>query len=129
VPTSRATASPRTVLVAAALDVVAVLVFALAGRRTHHDDGVFAGLLGTAWPFGVALILGWAIARAWRSPLRVWPIGVIVWGVTVAGGLGLRALTGAGVSGAFPLVTAVVLAVFLLGWRAVAVLLGRRAGN
>ncbi|MBZ2196238.1 DUF3054 domain-containing protein [Occultella gossypii] len=123
---SPATASPRPVIVAAVVDVVAVLVFALAGRRTHHDDGVFAGLLGTAWPFGVALIVGWAIARAWRSPLRLWPTGLIVWAVTVAGGLGLRALTGGGVSGAFPVVTAGVLAVLLIGWRAVATLLGRR---
>ncbi|CAM3594777.1 DUF3054 domain-containing protein [Occultella aeris] len=127
--TTRATASPRAVVVAAVVDVVAVLVFALAGRRTHHDDGVFAGLLGTAWPFGVALILGWAIARAWRSPLRPWPTGVIVWAVTVAVGLGLRALTGGGLSGAFPLVAAVVLAVFLIGWRALVALFGRRAAR
>ncbi|TDE97362.1 DUF3054 domain-containing protein [Occultella glacieicola] len=127
-PGTRTTASSRTIVVAAVVDVVAVGAFALAGRGTHHEDGVLAGLAGTAWPFGVALAIGWLLARAWRAPLRLWPTGAAVWAMTVAGGLGLRGLTGGGLSGAFPIVTAVVLGVFLLGWRAVATLLTRRSG-
>ncbi|UFU05393.1 DUF3054 domain-containing protein [Ruania halotolerans] len=97
-------------------------MFVIAGRGTHHDSGVTIGTLGTAWPFLVALILGWALARAWRSPVRPWPTGTVVWLVTAAGGLTLRGLTGGGLSGAFPLVTVLALGGLMVGWRAVVVL-------
>ncbi|UFU04028.1 DUF3054 domain-containing protein [Ruania suaedae] len=99
----------------AGADVVAVLVFAIAGRGTHHDAAVITGALGTAWPFLAALIVGWVLAQAWRRPVRPWPTGVVVWLVTAAGGLALRGLTGGGLSGAFPLVALVTLGVLLLG--------------
>ncbi|QGH70185.1 DUF3054 domain-containing protein [Pseudactinotalea sp. HY158] len=106
-------------------DALLVLAFVLAGRGTHSEDGGLAGAAGTAWPFWVALVFGWALARAWRRPVALWPAGVIVWATTVAGGLALRYLTGGGLAGGFPYVAAGVLAVSLLGWRLVALLAAR----
>lgn len=83
------------------------------------------GVLATAWPFLVAAVLGWLLGRAWRAPLRLWPTGVIVWAVTVAGGMLLRSVSGEGTAVAFVIVATVTLALFLLGWRAVAALTRR----
>lgn len=57
--------------------------------------------------------------RAWRAPLRL-PVGVALWAGTVLIGLGLRAAFTHRLPPTFALVTAVSLALFLLGWRAVA---------
>nr|WP_275401905.1 DUF3054 domain-containing protein [Ruania rhizosphaerae] len=102
--------------------MLAVLVFVIAGRGTHHDAGVLLGTLGTAWPFLVALAAGWLVSRAWRHPYQVWPTGALIWLITAAGGLALRGLTGGGLSGAFPLVALLTLGALLLGWRAAVVL-------
>lgn len=111
------------VWIALLLDVVLVLAFAALGRASHAEDPL--GALVTAWPFLVALAAGWAIARAWRAPSALWPVGVVVWVTTTALGLALRGVTGGGLSGAFPIVATVTLAVFLLGWRAIAALVAR----
>ena len=107
-----------------AVDAVAVVLFAAVGRRSHYEaSATFAGALGglahTAWPFLVALALGWVLvlARGWR-PARVRPAGLAVWAVTVLGGHALRLVSGQGSAVSFLVVTAVVLAVLLLGWRA-----------
>jgi hypothetical protein len=110
----------RTVPVYSALaDVACVLVFVAIGRSSHNEAGSVAGFLGTAWPFVVGLAIGWLLMRAWRRPVRVVWTGVGVWGMTVAAGIALRALTGQGTEFSFIVVTTVVLAVLLLGWRIV----------
>jgi len=109
-----------------ALDAVLVAVFVLIGRRTHDGGSVLEGFLVTLWPFLAALLLGWVIARAWRTPDRLVLSGIVVWIVTVAGGMLLRVLSGQGVQLSFVVVTAVVLGVFLLGRRALTRLIGRR---
>lgn len=106
----------RRVAGAAAIDVVLVLAFVLIGRSSHAEGITPAGVLGTAWPFLVALAVGWALARAWRRPFAAAP-GLTIWAATVALGLLLRAVTGEGVQPGFVVVTALVLAAFLLGWR------------
>lgn len=116
----------RRVASALAADLLLVLVFTLIGRRSHGEANEVAGLLGTFWPFAVGVVLGWAAARAWRSPLGVWPSGVVVWAVTVALGMLLRIASGQGVQWSFVIVTTVVLGAFLLGWRALLILLSRR---
>lgn len=123
----RRAASRRSVLVAAGLDAVCVLAFVATGRSSHAQDGGVAGVLGTAWPFLVAAALGWLAVRAWRSPARLWPVGVVVWAVTWAGGLTLRGLAGGGLAPAFVVVAAVALAVLLLGWRGLATAISARA--
>lgn len=119
----------RSVVLAALLDVVLVVVFATIGRASH-DRGVFGdnglGPLETAWPFLVALVVGWLVAVAWRRPSALWPTGVLVWIVTVVGGMLLRFLSGQGTALAFVIVAAITLALFLLGWRAIAGFLARR---
>ncbi|AND17246.1 DUF3054 domain-containing protein [Rathayibacter tritici] len=111
---------------ALALDAVLVLVFVLIGRRSHEEGSALLGLLGTLWPFLVALLAAWAVSRSWRAPDRIVPTGLVVWAVTVAGGMLLRIASGQGVQWSFVIVTAVVLAVFLLGRRALTQLVGRR---
>jgi len=105
---------------AALLDVLAVLAFVIAGRSSHAEGNALAGIATTAWPFLAGLLLGWLIPRSSRTPLQVWPTAVLLWLCTVAGGLGLRLVSGQGVSGAFPLVAAGVLALLLIGWRLLA---------
>lgn len=112
--------SGRRAVAAALLDLVCVLAFVLAGRRSHDEGTALAGIAETAWPFLAGLGLAWLVLRAWRRPTRLWPTAVLTWLITVAVGLGLRILAGQGASGAFPLVAAGVLALLLVGWRLLA---------
>jgi hypothetical protein len=109
-----------------ALDALLVLVFVLIGRSSHEEGSELLGLLSTLWPFLAALLVGWALSRSWRSPDRIAPTGLVVWVVTVAGGMLLRIASGQGVQWSFVIVTALVLAAFLLGRRALTRLVGRR---
>lgn len=109
-----------------ALDAALVLVFVLIGRRSHDEGSELAGLLSTLWPFLGALLAGWLLSRSWRSPDRVVPSGLVVWLSTVAGGMLLRVASGQGVQPSFVVVTALVLAVLLLGRRALTARLPRR---
>jgi peptidoglycan/LPS O-acetylase OafA/YrhL len=110
---------------AAAIDGALVLVFVLIGRASHDEDPVL-GALTTYWPFLVGLLLGWLVTRGWRAPLALVRTALPVWAVTVVAGMLLRAVTGQGVQAGFVIVTCVVLAVFLIGWRAVARSIVRR---
>jgi Protein of unknown function (DUF3054) len=111
---------------AAVLDIVLVVVFCAIGRRSHDEANAIAGLAGTAWPFLGGLAIGWLIATRFRSaPLSVYPFGVTVWLATVIGGMLLRVIGGQGTAFSFIVVATIVLAVFLLGWRAIAVLVLR----
>ncbi|WP_242504251.1 DUF3054 domain-containing protein [Promicromonospora panici] len=101
---------------AAVADAVAVLAFTLIGIASH--DGSFAAAFGrVVWPFALAGVIGWAVTRAWQDPARIWPTGVLIWFVTVVGGLALRGVSGQGLAWSFALVTALFLAITLLGWR------------
>lgn len=117
-------------------DAAAVALFIGLGRRTHDTSG-FAGYLTAVRPFLTALIVVWLALFVWQRyiarggpdvdrVLRVFPAGLLVWSVTAAGGLALRAAGGGGLSGGFPYVTFGVLGVLLLGWRAAVALLRRR---
>ncbi|PKK12320.1 DUF3054 domain-containing protein [Thermomonospora sp. CIF 1] len=104
---------------AGGLDVVGVVAFVAIGRASHGESGGVAELAGTAWPFLAALAIGWAVLRAWRRPAEPAPIGLGVWGITLAGGMVLRALSGGGVAVSFVIVAGIFLALALIGWRAV----------
>lgn len=106
-------------------DIVAVIVFVAIGLSSHGQALTGANLAWVAWPFLTGLLLGHLAIRAWRRPFALWPQGVFVWAITVAGGMALRALVGEGTEITFVLVTAGVTAVLLLGWRAVASYLTR----
>ncbi|MBF4562996.1 DUF3054 domain-containing protein [Microbacterium sp. VKM Ac-2870] len=102
-----------------AVDAVLVAAFAAAGRASH-DGEVWTGLATTAWPFLVALVLGWLIAQGWKAPLAVVRTALPVWAVTLVGGMLLRVASGQGIAVSFVIVAGIVLAVFLLGWRLLA---------
>ncbi|AUZ87187.1 DUF3054 domain-containing protein [Arthrobacter agilis] len=97
-----------------ALDAVLILAFAASGRRTHEHGVTVAGVLETAWPFLLAYAVCFLAIRAWRLPVAIRPTGLVLWLGTVAGGLALRALSGAGVAVSFQIVTLLVLGAFLL---------------
>ncbi|MDN5727638.1 MAG: DUF3054 domain-containing protein [Propionibacteriales bacterium] len=113
-------------------DVVLVIIFAAIGRGSHAEALNPPGLLGTAWPFLVALALAWLVGRFWRPgrrPSRVAPEGVYVWIITVALGLTTRVLVAKDTAEVpFIMVATISLAVLLLGWRLIALLV-RTAGN
>lgn len=124
--------APRTVAIALATDVVLVIIFAAIGRASHGEEAIGPdglGLAQTTWPFLVALLVGWLTMRLWRFPLAVLNAGVAVWLYTVIGGMLLRAISGQGVQTAFVIVASIVLAVFLVGWRAIAAIIRRRASR
>lgn len=129
-PTSSSPVRPRSAWwprLALVVDVLLIVLFASLGRRTHASGMDPVGILWTALPF----LIAWAVATlaTRRSWARLWPAGVVVWLVTVAGGLLLRVLFGDTAAFSFQLVTAGVLGAFLLGRRLVTTLLlrpGRR---
>lgn len=105
----------------ALLDAVIVVVFASVGRASHGGIGGAADSARVAWPFLVALAVGWVIA--WgvrRSAPRTIGGGVIVWLTTLAGGVLLRAVTGGGTHWSFVAVSAIFLGLTLVGWRVIA---------
>ncbi|UXA07678.1 DUF3054 domain-containing protein [Mycobacterium sp. SMC-2] len=111
------------------LDVIGVLVFCAAGRRSHDEGLNIAGVAATAWPFLTGTVVGWLASRAWRRPTAVVPTGVVVWLCTVVVGMVLRKASSAGVAASFVVVAASVTALLLLGWRAAAgLMLRRRSG-
>ena len=112
--------------VAAALDAVAVLVFAAVGRRSHAEELAVVGVLRTAWPFLAGAAVGWLVARTRRAPAASLAGGVPVWLGALVLGMLLRVVTGAGTALSFVIVAAVALALLLLGWRLVALALPAR---
>jgi hypothetical protein len=106
--------------VALALDVVAVLLFAAVGRRSHAEGLAVLGVLRTAWPFLAGVAAGWLLARVWSAPGAPVASGVPVWLGALVVGMLLRVATGAGTAPSFVVVAAVSLAVLLVGWRLVA---------
>lgn len=110
------------------VDLLALLVFAAIGRRSHAEGITVLGVLSTAWPFAVGAAVGWLVARAWRRPVVLWPSGVAAWLGALVVGMLLRRLAGEGTPPDFVAVAGVFIAVFLLGWRVVVALLQRRRG-
>ena len=104
--------------VAAIVDIVLVVAFVLIGRASHNEGPL--GTLVTLWPFLAGLAIGWIGARAWRAPFVLRWTGLTIWAATVIIGIFLRGVSGQGVQLGFVVVTTVVLAIFLLGWRAIA---------
>ena len=113
-------------IVPIAIDLIAVLLFAINGRASHGGSLDVAGIFGTFWPFGAALAVGWAVV------VLLGKVGLglreffIIWLVTVAGGMALRIASGGGTALPFVIVTTLVLGLFLGGWRLVTHLAGRR---
>jgi hypothetical protein len=108
----------RTVAWAAALDVVAILLFVAIGRRSHDEGGNAASeAVKVAAPFLIGLALGWVVARAWTTPTAP-TTGMVIWVVTVAAGMLLRHFVfDRGTALAFIIVASCFTLLFLVGWR------------
>jgi hypothetical protein len=107
-------------------DVASVLVFVVAGRSNHGAEESAAGILHTAGPFLIALLVGWVAARAWQNPASL-QVGARVLAVTVLGGMLLRRFVfDDGTRLSFVLVAAAFLTLFLMGWRVGAMVANRR---
>ncbi|WP_413450893.1 DUF3054 domain-containing protein [Georgenia phoenicis] len=109
--------------VAMLLDMAGVVLFAYLGRGAHEGGRSVTDVLEVALPFLVARLLVTVLVQ--HGSLRLWPGGVVVWLVTWAGGMGLRAALGGGTALPFVLVALGVLGALLLGWRAVWLLVTR----
>jgi len=105
---------------AAGLDAALLLLFVTIGRASH-GEGLW-GVLGTWWPFLAGLVVAWLVLRAWRTPLHIVWTGLGIWLITVIVGMLLRILSGQGVQLSFVIVTFLVVGAFLVGWRAIALL-------
>jgi len=121
-----APATRRTIAIAAAADVVAILVFVAIGRRSHDETGnAVVGALRVAAPFLIGLAAGWAVARAWRRPMAV-TTGLVIWPVTAIVGMLLRrTVFDRGTALSFVIVATIVTGVFLIGWRAIVAIVDR----
>jgi len=110
----------RRVVVCTLLDVCCVLAFVIIGRHTHGNGDSLAGIWHTAWPFLAGLAIGLAAVRYWRQPAAIRPAGLGAWIGAAGAGMVIRVLAGQGTALAFIGVTIAFLALFILGWRVVA---------
>lgn len=108
------------------LDMLAVFAFVIIGRNNHDEGLTLDGLLRTAAPFVIGLIVGWALSKAWDRATDV-RTGVIVWAATLVIGMFVRRVFyGDGIAPSFVAVATVFLGVTLVGWRAVHLLVSKR---
>lgn len=113
-------------IVPAAVDLLLVLVFAVIGRATHSGGLSPLGVLETGWPFLMACLFGWVVVNLLDDDGFGPRAALVVWLVTLLGGMGLRILVGAGTALPFVVVATLTLAAALFGWRLVAWLVRRR---
>lgn len=109
------------------LDAVLVGVFATFGRGAHSEGLGVAEVWATAWPFLLGLVVGWSALFVLRRDPATVRSGVLVWLVTLVGGMVMRGLGDGRVPHwSFIMVAATALAVLLVGWRAVGAAMARR---
>lgn len=113
----RSSLSVDRVAIAAGIDTALVVAFAAIGRRNHEEDPGVTGLIGTAGPFVVGLVVAWLVATAWNKPFDV-RTGLVVWPVTVVVGMIGRRLIGDGTAVSFVIVATLFTGATLVGWRA-----------
>ncbi len=115
--------------IAAAADLVVLVLFVLIGRRSHHEDAGVAGFLRVWWPFAAGLLLAWLVTRLDRAPLS-WGRAVVAWLLTVAIGMALRIVVeGREFKVAFTVVTLLFVGAGMLGWRAIMRAVRARRGS
>ena len=120
----------RNPVVAFVIDAVLVVAFAAIGRSSHGESLTLAGVLATASPFLVGTAIGWLVVRTRRGtwPLEVGP-GITVWFSTLLFGMLLRVVVLRTFAWPFLAVAAAVLAVLLIGWRALVDRVGTRSAR
>ncbi|MEI8238112.1 MAG: DUF3054 domain-containing protein [Actinomycetota bacterium] len=115
---------------ALAIDVVAIVVFVILGRSSHHESGGFiASTLKVAAPFLLALLAGHALSKSWKSPGAP-STGVIIWVTTLVLGMLLRRFAfGRSTALAFIIVASLFIGLFVVGWRVACEWWSNRNGN
>lgn len=116
---SDSTASGQ-VRLAVVMDVLFVALFILIGRASHREALSPGGLVRTAIPFLVGLVVGWVVVVLIGLQAARWRAGLVVWACTLVLGMVVRVLTHQGVEPSFVMVAGVFLALFLIGWRLLA---------
>ncbi|MGJ3403008.1 DUF3054 domain-containing protein [Glutamicibacter sp. Je.9.36] len=112
-----------------AVDVVLIVLFALLGRREHEHALSIGGILMTALPFLVAYVVVTLLSKPWTTINNLFPVGVLVWVVTVAAGLALRVAMDSTAALPFIIVATLVLGAFLMGRRLVTSMVAKRLGK
>ena len=122
-------------MLALVADVMAVLLFTFIGRLSHGESADPLGLAETAWPFLAGLAFGTVRSlldnaqrrRRGREPFGAMsvPAGIRIWLATVIIGMAFRFASDAGVEASFVIVAAVVLGLFIIGWRSLVRLIRR----
>lgn len=118
--------SRRISALAIVADLVAVVVFAAIGRMSHGEPDDMLGLLGTAAPFLLGVVVTWSVPAVRANPVGV-RAALAVWVGTVVVGLLVRAAFTGSLPPSFAAITAVSLAVLMLGWRALSSAVSVRA--
>ena len=106
-------------------DLALVVVFVMIGRASHAEPLDLEGVQRTALPFLAGTLMAWIGFLLKRHSGLTLVNGVFVWAMTVVLGILFRLLLGDTAEFSFVLVTAAVLAAFLIGWRAVVWLVRR----
>lgn len=101
-------------------DALAVFLFVAIGLLQHGSPLTTVTVTWVGWTFAVGVLIGHLAIRSWRAPFALWPQGVFVWAITIVAAMALRTLFGQGTETSFIVVTAIVLGVLMLGWRAIA---------
>ncbi|MCS3491847.1 hypothetical protein M2368_000819 [Arthrobacter sp. JUb119] len=112
-----------------AVDIVLIVLFALLGRREHEHGLSIGGILMTALPFLVAYVVVTLLSKPWTTINKLFPVGVLVWVVTVAAGLALRVAMDSTAALPFIIVATLVLGAFLMGRRLVTSMVAKRLGK
>ena len=112
-------------------DVAMVVIFVVIGRNNHDAGNALDGIVKVAAPFLIGLAVGWIVALGTRSGEPISPrFGATVWVVTLLVGMLLRrTLFDGGTAAAFVVVATLFLGMTLIGWRALAGGLRRRAAR
>ena len=125
-PTRTTRARELAVWIPPLLDLAAVTVFVLIGRRSHDEGEAFTAFLRTWWPFAAGLGLSGVLTGAWWHPFA-WLRVTLLWVGTVAVGMLLRiSIDGREFKPSFVVVTTVFLGLCFFGWRLVARAVVRR---
>ena len=128
---AHSTTAPTSGALAPALDLLALLIFALLARLAHDDGSGFSVLrwLDTAWPFMLGAVIVWGIllAAGIRAAGQALRTGVVVWLGSLIVGLGIWAIRNAAIPHwSFILVATLMSALLLFGWRGIAQLRARK---
>ena len=107
------------------IDLALVVLFAVIGRASHAEGLNLDGVFRTALPFVAGTLMAWIGFSLKRLPGTTVVNGVFVWAMTVVLGVFFRIMLGETAEVTFVLVTAAVLAAFLIGWRAILLLVNR----